>query len=1255
MRYSRPDMRRTFDACAMSLMFSIAMCVAAQAPPTLKLPDTVVPLAYDLQLKLDATASTYSGTVAIDVRIAASTDLVWINATDLQVDDVRAVNVSASGDVIGGNVVAGNTDVIGLRFARPLPAGDVRLTLRFAGTFSTTNVAGLFRQKDRDDWYVLTQHEPMYARRAFPCFDEPRFRAAWRIVLTVPEGQRAFSNMPIDAERASAPGWREVSFGKSPPIASYLVAIAVGPWDVLDGGTAGKNATPLRYIAPKGRAAEAAYAASVTPAIVERLEAYFGEPFPFPKLDSIAMPNSGFFFGAMENVGLITYDQSILLATPAEDTTNFRQEYVSTAAHEIAHQWFGNLVTPAWWDDIWLNESFATWMGNRITDEVKPEWHWNFMRGRLRQAAIENDRLASARRVRQPIEVRSDIISAFDAISYQKGAALLAMFEDWLGPDKFRDGVRRYMAKHAWGVATADDFFAALAAEDEVVMPAFRAFVDRPGVPALAVDLDCSGDPTLHLSQSRFAPKGSTIDPQVRWTFPACFKFGAAKGKEHCAIVRDAKTDLKLATTTCPAWVIANRTGVGYFLPVLSSRLNAKLPSAAPTLGPLDWVFLLGDTNILAGAAAIPQPEALELAAIAARQSDPRVYRQASAIAGDVPPELTQGANRMRYAKWVRAHFGPRARELGWQPRAGEDADTQRLRRELLPLVADRGEDVVLARDARTRVMRWPKDVSAVPAEVRHELLWTAARTADNDAAVLYVHIASVAKSTPDMRTRRDALHALGGFRAPTQQRDALRLVLEDTFEPLESLQILSGALENESARAGALTWIDRNFDALAKRVAGDNLRGLSFWASAACSADERALFVAALSERMRNVDGGPRTYAKTLERIDLCVAYRAAQEGPLDRWLVQRQGAALTATSRSAGHHRRASIGSAAGEFQRRGRRVVLGQHVRHLPRRQRAVRDVAQELVGHLAEVRFVADVIGRGNRDFPTGVRALQADPGVFRLHLWYSAFERGRERCRIDRRERLYVEHGLIALLLALPDHQIAIGAAHHRIVGIAGTGGRFEVPDDRYLRVHAADGVVDFAVGIRVQAAVRLHILAQIVGNACELRHAGELRGTDRRRPAPRAQHANVLAIINDLVRETFPLHEIDQVRGDVDQAFALLRGVEEPGRPLDWSARHQLGKVMHAFLGDRGIFLRAGDQSAEYRSDGRELLLQHGRNLVPLGHDVVEQHAAIARYRERLVERREARLVDRHRLVGEGMHARRNRARQVFGLAPVVA
>lgn len=388
---------RTLIVCPIGagLLVAAGLAAAAPAPPELKLPDTVVPVRYEVQLTLDPDADEYSGTIGIEVRIAAPTDLVWINASRLQILDARAVGDPAKADGIRAEVLDGGEDFVGLQFATPLPAGAARLTLRFKGKYSTSEVAGLFKQKEAGDWYVLTQMEPLYARRAFPCFDEPRLWASWHIVLTVPEHQRAFANMPVETERIAKPGWREVSFKESPPIASYLVAIAVGPWEVLDGGTAGRNATPLRYIVPKGRAAEAACAASITPQIIERLEAYFGQPYPFAKLDSIAMPNSGLSFGAMGNVGRISYDQSLLLAKPDATTTRFQQNYVASSAHAISHQWFGNLVTPVWRNDIWPNESFATWLETKITAEVKPEWRWEFRHLGGRHYAIASDRLRS--------------------------------------------------------------------------------------------------------------------------------------------------------------------------------------------------------------------------------------------------------------------------------------------------------------------------------------------------------------------------------------------------------------------------------------------------------------------------------------------------------------------------------------------------------------------------------------------------------------------------------------------------------------------------------------------------------------------------------------------------------------------------------------------------------------------------------------------------------------------------------------------
>ena len=869
------------------LLVAAGSVTGAPSPPELKLPDSVVPSRYELQLTLDPDADEYSGTIGIEVRIAAPTDLVWINATRLQILDARASVDGAKADGLPAEIVPGNDDVVGLRFAAPLPAGEARLALRFKGRYSTSDVAGLFKQKDAGDWYVLTQMEPLYARRAFPCFDEPRFRASWRVVLTVPEHQRAFSNMPVEAERIAAPGWRETSFRPSPPIATYLVAIAVGPWEVLDGGVAGRNATPLRYIAPKGRGAEAAYAASITPQIVERLEAYFGQPYPFAKLDSIAIPNSGHFFGAMENIGLIAYDQSLLLASPDATTTRFQQGYVATSAHEIAHQWFGNLVTPIWWNDIWLNESFASWLGDKITGEVKPEWRWEFRRVDGRQWAIANDRLDSARRIRQPIEVRSDVRSAFDGISYAKGAAVLAMFEDWLGPEKFRAGVRRYMAKYAWGVASADDFFAALAAEDDAMLPAFRGFVDRPGVPLLAISLDCAKTPRLTLRQSRFLPKGSSGDPKQQWVFPACFQFGdATKGRTQCTLVKDEASALELDTASCPQWVVGNRAGIGYFLPALAPALYAGLPKAGGVLGPMDWFALLSDTNLLAESAAVPLPDALSLSAFASKQTDARVFGEALHIAENVPPALTQGADAARYAKWVRAHFGKRARALGWQPRAGEDADTQRLRATLVPFVADRGGDAALAREARARAARWPQDASAVPAGVRRELLHTAAHTAGRDGGALYAHLVTVARSTSVAAERRDILDALGAFRDPVLARQATALLLTGPFEAQDALRILGAQLENEATRLDALAWVDANYDALFARGAQDNFDRLPGWAERGCSAEEKARFVRAFAQRMPKVDGGPRSYASALERIELCIAYRAAQAPLLSAWL---------------------------------------------------------------------------------------------------------------------------------------------------------------------------------------------------------------------------------------------------------------------------------------------------------------------------------------------------------------------------------
>ena len=661
----------------------------------------MVPLHYAPELTIDPTRDRFSGTIAIRVRVDRPTAIVWINARNLVIEEARATTVVPTPQSVPARIVTGSEQVTGLEFAAPLPVGEFTLRLRYTGTIDAVGAVGVFRQQDRDRWYVYTQFEPLDARRAFPCFDEPDRKATWQLTLVVPAALRAVGNMPVERERPGPAGWREVHFAPTPPLPSYLVAFAVGDFDVRDAGRAGSGKTPISIIAPKGRGGEAAYAVAHTGAILEAAERYFGMPYPFPKLDLIAYPRSS-FGGAMENPGLITYTARNLLARPEEESPGFKRRFTGITAHEIAHLWFGDYVTMTWWDDLWLNEAFASWLGSKLTAEVRPEWNARSWPSYQRSRAMESDRLASARRIRQPVNDLDEVRAAFDGITYAKGQSVLTMFEDWLGPEKFREGVRRYIAKFPWGNATAEDFFAALAASDAALVPALRGFVERGGVPLLDVTLDCGATPALQVVQSRFRPVGVPSGAVEHWVFPACFEFGdGTSGRAQCTLIREARQTIPLPDGACPKWVVANRSGIGYFLPRLSPQLYAALPAADRVLAPADHEPLLRDLEMLAGNGAVAYAIALQLAARQAGNPDGAAASLAFAIPDGLPSDLVESANRPRLAAYIRTHYGARARELGWLPKPGENAELARLRATALPLVAWRGEDAGLAREAQ--------------------------------------------------------------------------------------------------------------------------------------------------------------------------------------------------------------------------------------------------------------------------------------------------------------------------------------------------------------------------------------------------------------------------------------------------------------------------------------------------------------------------------------------------------------------------
>ena len=574
----RRVLRRFRLAAALVLAAGPALAASDPEPPKLRLPTTAAPTGYRVALTVDPNATTFRGVVDVGIRLSVPTEFLWLNATELKVEKATA---SAGGSAVAVRVVPGGNDFIGFAFEKPVAAGELTLHVEYTGSIAETSTQGIFREKDGDAWYVYTQLETTDGRRVFPCFDEPSYKSPWELTLTIPAGSSAVSNTPIVSESPAPGGGRVVRFGKTEPLPAYLVAFGVGPFDYVDAGRAGMKKTPIRIVVPKGKASRARYAAETTGPILERLEAYFGMPFPFAKLDQLVIPQA-VTFSAMENAGLITWAESTLLAPPQEETIRFKRVQASINAHEMAHQWFGDYVTLAWWDDVWLNESFATWMADRTLQEWQPTWGVAIDRVVDRSNVMAEDTLVSARKIRQEIVTSDDIYNAFDGISYQKGGAVISMFESWIGSDKFRDGVRRYMREHPYGTATSKDFLEAIQAESRPgVAAAFSSFLDQAGVPVVDVSLECGGGAKLSLSQKRFLPVGSAGAAGQTWQIPVCARSG--EGPKECMLLKDASGTMPAPSAGggCPSWVLGNDGEIGYYRAAYRGDLLEKLMSVA--------------------------------------------------------------------------------------------------------------------------------------------------------------------------------------------------------------------------------------------------------------------------------------------------------------------------------------------------------------------------------------------------------------------------------------------------------------------------------------------------------------------------------------------------------------------------------------------------------------------------------------------------------------------------------------------------
>jgi alanyl aminopeptidase len=873
-----------FRRCAFLLVLlslPVAATGGAARPPKLRLGDGARPLRYAARVVVQPTQESFSGVIDIELELKAATKLLWLNATDLTVD---AAQFDVGGKQIAAKPVAGGEDFVGFATDKLIGPGPAKLHVVYKGRVSRKDDRGLFAQKEGDAWYAISQFEAIFARRVFPCFDEPSYKVPWQLTIEAPEGDAVFSNTSPVSEKKERPGFKTITFAATRPLPSYLVAFAVGPYDVVDAGRAGLNKIPIRIAAPHGRGKDARLAAKLTGPTVERLEKYFGSPFPYDKLDVVAIPMPT-QFGAMENPGMVTVAQSKFVAHPEDETIDFERSYISYAAHEFAHQWFGDLVTTAWWDDIWLNESFASWLEEKISDEWHPEWTHHASLVHNRAHAMAADSLVSARRVRQPVVTNDEIYNAFDGgITYAKGEAVINMFERFVGPPTFQRGVRKYIADHADGNATVNDFVAAVSSvAGRDLGPAFKSFLDQAGAPLVSASVSCGdGKPTtVQLVQQRFLPLGAKGAPaKQQWQFPVCVKWPQAGGKlgQTCAMMSEPELTLPLPEVKqCPAWLLANDQEVGYYrVAYQGDGLKRLLKDGGKQLSLPELVGVLDDVRALVASGKLPLGDLLAL--LPSLANDPRRdVAEATVRAADqlsdhmVPEEL-----RPNYARFVQRLFGARARALGWLPRAKEDADTRLLRPSLLRLVADAGADAGLRAQATELANKWLADRRAVDAEVVPSILGVAASIGDR---ALFDRMYAEARREPERTNRLRIFHAMGRFRDPALLRAAHALVLSDEFDPRESFEIVMFR-HFQPGRERPLAWefVKQNFDALWKRLPAETVATLPMVAVELCDAEHAREMSAFFKDRSPKLPGGPHELAEAEEEIGLCQAYVAAQ-----------------------------------------------------------------------------------------------------------------------------------------------------------------------------------------------------------------------------------------------------------------------------------------------------------------------------------------------------------------------------------------
>jgi aminopeptidase N len=888
------------------LVLSALLLTANFAAQAQRLPAGIRPEHYRLTLTPDLRAATFSGEETIDLILDAPSKTVTLNAAEIKFGEVKAyclpvatydygklgsqpIPLSAlqadKHPRIATTTLDPGKEQATFTFASELPAGRVSLTIRYTGVLND-KLRGFYLSKTKMRNYAVTQFEPTDARRAYPSFDEPALKATYDVTLVVDAGDTAISNTNIISDKPGpVAGKHTLRFATTPKMSTYLVAFLVGDFKCSEGKSDG---VPIRACSTPDKVELTKFALESAKYVLHYYNAYFGIKYPMPKLDMVALPD--FEAGAMENFGCITYRETDLLVDSKTGNIPEKKRVAVVVAHEMAHQWFGDMVTMQWWDNLWLNEGFATWMQTKPVAEWKPEWNFPQDDAQDLDQTLNLDAQKTTRTIRATANTPDEINEMFDGIAYGKAGAVIGMVEHYLGKEAFRQGVHNYLQAHLYANATAEDFWNAQTTNSHLpVDKIMSSFVTQPGVPLLTLsERQAGGDP---VAQSRFflsstATRGFTatdgkVQQDERWTVPVCLK---TSDKPICHVLKPEDSSILLPMDVGLPMLYANAGGKGYYRTSYTPKQYSAIVAKAETaLTPPERIGLLGDRWALVRSGQATVGGYLDL--VLALKQDPNAavldlaHRQLEKVDSDIATE----EDRAEFAAVVRRQFGPVYAALG-SPVKGEPFDRQQLRGTLFEMLGAAQDPAVVAQAQQltTRVFAVDnKKDKTLDATLSDSAVLVSASNGD---AALYDKLLAVSRNSGDPGEKTDALRTLGRFRDPALVKRTLDYLVSGEVRNQDTWILLVALLRDRATRDQTWDYMQKNWDKVHAQLTVSSGAEVVRATGNFCTVRQRDEVIDFFSTH--KIEAAERTLAKAVDSINDCVQLRSSQEADFQRWL---------------------------------------------------------------------------------------------------------------------------------------------------------------------------------------------------------------------------------------------------------------------------------------------------------------------------------------------------------------------------------